>query len=157
MDSDRRRAGLIRARLITLMIDATFTAFTECYDDLMDNDDIHSLLEHTTEDIREYLERARRLFFDVILKNHAKIALEIGSYTLYKRILDTFIPACHQAKSGKRLTSRDKQALILMGNDAPGETDDLYMSYIRVIDFITGMTDPRATFLSRQLVGITDA
>ena len=31
------------------------------------------------------------------------------------------------------------------------------MSYIRVIDFITGMTDPRATFLSRQLAGITDA
>lgn len=157
MDSDRRRAGLIRARLITLMIDATFTAFTECYDDLMDNDDIHSLLEHTAPDIREYLERARHLFFDVILKNHSKIALEIGSYTLYKRILDTFIPACHQAKSGKRLTSRDKQALILMGSDAPGETDDLYMSYIRVIDFITGMTDPRATFLSRQLAGITDA
>lgn len=154
---DALELGLIRARLITLMIDATFTAFTECYDDLMDNDDIHSLLEHTTEDIREYLERARRLFFDVILKNHAKIALEIGSYTLYKRILDTFIPACHQAKSGKRLTSRDKQALILMGNDAPGETDDLYMAYIRVIDFITGMTDPRATFLSRQLAGITDA
>ena len=43
-----------------------------------------------------------------------------------------------------------------MGIHAPTEHDDLYMACIRVMDFITGMTDPRATFLSRQLAGITE-
>ena len=156
MDSDRRRAGLIRARLIDLMIEATFAAFKNHYDAIMDGDDIHCLLDHTEDDIREYLNKARSLFFNVILKNHSKIALEIGSYTLYKRILDTFIPACHQFRTGKRLTYREEQALTLMGIHAPNATDDLYMAYIRVMDFITGMTDPRATFLSRQLAGITE-
>ena len=138
------------------MIEATFAAFKNHYDAIMDGDDIHCLLDHTEDDIREYLNKARSLFFNVILKNHSKIALEIGSYTLYKRILDTFIPACHQFRTGKRLTYREEQALTLMGIHAPNATDDLYMAYIRVMDFITGMTDPRATFLSRQLAGITE-
>lgn len=156
MDSDRRRAGLIRARLITQMVNATFDAFRTHYDAIMDGENIHCLLDHTEDDIREYMNRARTLFFDVILKNHSKIALEIGAYTLYKRLLDTFIPACHLAKTGKRLSYRDRQALTLMDEYAPTENDDLYTAYIRVMDFITGMTDPRATFLSRQLAGITD-
>ena len=122
----------------------------------MDGENIHCLLDHTEDDVREYMNRARTLFFDVILKNHSKIALEIGAYTLYKRILDTFIPACHQFSTGKHLTYRDRQALTLMGIHAPTEHDDLYMACIRVMDFITGMTDPRATFLSRQLAGITE-
>lgn len=156
MDSDRRRAGLVRAKLIALMIDAAFEAFVAHYDAIMGGEAIHSLLDHTSAPVLAYLEKARTLFFNVILKNHSKIALEIGSYTLYKRILDTFIPACHHAKTGRQLTYREQQALTLMGTDAPGEDDDLYMAYIRVMDFITGMTDPRATFLSRQLAGITE-
>ena len=43
-----------------------------------------------------------------------------------------------------------------MGVCAPREEDDLYTAYIRVMDFITGMTDTKATFLSRQLLGTTE-
>ena len=100
--------------------------------------------------------RAKDHFFNVILKNHSKIALEIGSYTLYKRLLDTFIPAVHQLKTGKEISYREQQAITLMGVCAPREEDDLYTAYIRVMDFITGMTDTKATFLSRQLLGTTE-
>ena len=156
MDSDRRRAGLIRAKLIALMIDATFDAFVNHYDALMTGEDIHSLIDQTDKEVRDYMIRARDLFFNVILKNHSKIALEIGSYSLYKRILDAFIPVCHQFKTDKPLTYRQEQALSLMDTNAPNPDDDLYTAYLRVIDFITGMTDPRATFLSKQLSGTTE-
>lgn len=155
MDSNRRRAGRIRANIITLIIESVFDAFRTNYEMIMDGEDIHSLFDYTSADVKEYMDRARALFFDVILKDRAKIALEIGAYTLYKRLLDTFIPACHQAKTGKYLSYRDQQALTLMDIHSPKESDDLYMAYIRVIDFITGMTDTSATFLSRQLAGIT--
>ncbi len=101
------------------------------------------------------MDNARQLFFDVILKNHSKIAIEIGSYTLYKRMLDTLIPTCHQFISKQPLSFRDGQVLTLMGTNAPTEKDDLYTAYMRVIDFITGLTDRHATFLSTQLAGIT--
>lgn len=156
MDSDRRRAGLIRAKLIAFMIDAVFTAFKNNYDAIMHGEPVKSLIDTAEEDVNEYMTRAKDHFFNVILKNHSKIALEIGSYTLYKRLLDTFIPAAHQLKTGKETTYREQQALTLMGVNAPQEEDDLYTAYIRVIDFITGMTDTKATFLSKQLLGTTD-
>ena len=155
LDSNRRKAGLIRAKAIDLMIESTINAFKIHYQELMEGESIHSLLEHTSDDVFEYMHNARSLFFDVILKNHSKIAIEIGSYTLYKRILDTLIPACHQLKTGKQLSFRERQILTLMENYAPTAKDDLYTAYMRVIDFITGLTDSHATFLSRQLAGIT--
>ncbi|ARQ46377.1 deoxyguanosinetriphosphate triphosphohydrolase [Oxalobacter formigenes] len=156
MDSDRRRAGLIRAKLIAFMIDAIFTAFKNNYDALLDGEPVKSLIDCAEEDVNEYMTRAKDHFFNVILKNHSKIALEIGSYTLYKRLLDTFIPAVHQLKTGKEISYREQQAITLMGVCAPREEDDLYTAYIRVMDFITGMTDTKATFLSRQLLGTTE-
>lgn len=40
-----------------------------------------------------------------------------------------------------------------MGVNAPTHDDDLYQSYLRVLDFISGMTDDYATFISRQFSG----
>ena len=155
IDSNRRKAGLIRARVIDLMIDATCNVFKSSYDEIMRGADVHALLDHIEPDVAAYMDNARQLFFDVILKNHSKIAIEIGSYTLYKRMLDTLIPTCHQFISRQPLSFRDNQVLTLMGMNAPTEKDDLYTAYMRVIDFITGLTDRHATFLSTQLAGIT--
>ncbi len=156
IDSNRRKAGLIRARVIDLMIDATCNVFKSFYELIMAGDpDVHALLDHIEPDVAAYMDNARKLFFDVILKNHSKIAIEIGSYTLYKRMLDTLIPSCHQFISRQPLSFRDGQVLTLMGMNAPTEKDDLYTAYMRVIDFITGLTDRHATFLSTQLAGIT--
>lgn len=156
MDSDRRRAGLIRAKLIAFMIEAIFAAFKNNYDAIMTGGPVTSLIDCAEDGVRKYMARAKDHFFNVILKNHSKIALEIGSYSLYKRLLDTFIPAAHQLKTGKEISYRDQQALTLMGVNAPKEEDDLYTAYIRVIDFITGMTDYKATFLSKQLLGTAE-
>lgn len=157
MPSTRRKAGLIRARIINHMIDASFKAFQTSYENIMNDQKIHALLDFIDIDTANYMSNARQLFFDIILKNHSKIAIEIGSYTLYKRILDTFIPTCHQFITQKSLSFRDEQVLTLMGENAPTHKDDLYTAYLRVIDFITGLTDSHATFLSRQLAGITQS
>ena len=53
----------------------------------------------------------------------------------------------------KKLTYKEQQALQLMGGHAPRREDDLYVSYLRVLDFITGMTDQYASFVSTQFLG----
>ena len=40
-----------------------------------------------------------------------------------------------------------------MGGHAPRREDDLYVSYLRVLDFITGMTDQYASFVATQFLG----
>ena len=67
--------------------------------------------------------------------------------------MDIFIPAAHDKKTNVKLGFREQRALDLMGINAPVESDSLYMSYLRVIDFISGMTDNYATFISKQFSG----
>jgi len=40
-----------------------------------------------------------------------------------------------------------------MGANAPGVDDNLYTACLRVVDFVSGMTDDYATFVSRQFSG----
>ena len=87
------------------------------------------------------------------MNNPQKIALEIGTYTLYKRLLDVFIPACFNFSKNNLMSYQAKRALALMGSNAPAKGECLYTAYLRVLDFVAGMTDDYATFISQQFSG----
>lgn len=150
---DRRKSSYIRGILIGYMINAVFTTFQENFQRLME-EDIAPLIDLTDENTKKYMNNAKSIFYNTIMKNPTKTALEIGSYSIYKRLLDNFIPAAHNKILNLPLSFRQNRALDLMGINAPKNSDDLYLSYLRVIDFISGMTDNYATFVSKQLAGI---
>ena len=146
MGSDRERAGYVRARVIGHVTASLFETFAAQYERIMRREFEGPLMDMAPEDVRAYMDRAKEIFNGRILKNSHKTALEIGSYSVYKRLLDTFIPACHRRICDPgRLTYKEQQALQLMGGHAPRREDDLYVSYLRVLDFITGMTDQYAS------------
>ena len=153
MDSDRRRAGFLRAQLISHIVRSLGRTFEDKYAEIMEGRLEGSLLKHAESDVADYLERAKRIFTEKILNNNQKISLEVGAYNLYRRLLDVFIPACFKVKMNRSLTYQEERALHLMGVNAPTHDDDLYQSYLRVLDFISGMTDDYATFISRQFSG----
>lgn len=154
MGSDRERAGYIRARVIGHVTASLFETFTSHYERIMRRDFEGPLMDHAPDDLRAYMASAGTIFKERILKNSHKTALEIGSYSVYKRLLDTFIPACHRRiREPEKLSYKEQQALQLMGGHAPRPDDDLYVSYLRVLDFITGMTDQYASFVSAQFLG----
>ncbi len=153
MDSDRRRAGFLRAQLISHIVRSLGRTFEDKYAEIMEGRLEGSLLKHAESDVAAYLERAKRIFTEKILNNNQKISLEVGAYNLYRRLLDVFIPACFKVKMNRSLTYQEERALHLMGVNAPTHDDDLYQSYLRVLDFISGMTDDYATFISRQFSG----
>ena len=154
MGSDRERAGYVRARVIGHVTASLFETFAAQYERIMRREFEGPLMDMAPEDVRAYMASAKEIFNGRILKNSHKTALEIGSYSVYKRLLDTFIPACHRRICDPgRLTYKEQQALQLMGGHAPRREDDLYVSYLRVLDFITGMTDQYASFVSTQFLG----
>lgn len=148
----RRRTGYIRGVLIDYLINGVFAAFKDNYAKIMTGD-IGPIIDYCSDDIKKYMNNARETFNNIIMKDPQKTALEIGSYSLYKRLMDIFIPAAHDKKTNVKLGFREQRALDLMGINAPVESDSLYMSYLRVIDFISGMTDNYATFISKQFSG----
>ena len=72
---------------------------------------------------------------------------------MYRTLLSVFIPACYGKIKNETLSYKDERALDLMGVNRPTENDNLYRGYLRVIDFITGMTDNYATFIAEQFSG----
>lgn len=152
MDSDRRRSAMLRTLIIGKMVKSTIHAFRENYRRVLSGE-IFSLIDMCDQQAREYMENAKVIFKRKIMNEPQKVSLEIGSYSLYKMLLDVFIPATCNKIKGNPLSYRDSRALDLLGVNAPCQSDDLYRAYLRVIDFITGMTDSYATFLSKQFSG----
>ncbi len=153
MDSDRRRSGMLRTRAMACIIPSVVQTFMECYEDMMAGTLEGDLLKHAQPDVAKFMSAAKEVFNSKIMNNPQKTALEIGTYTLYKRLLDIFIPACFNFSKKNSMSYQEKRALTLMGSNAPSEGECLYTAYLRVLDFVSGMTDDYATFISQQFSG----
>lgn len=152
MDSDRRRLSMLRTLIIKEMVKSAVEAFKEKYKQIMEGT-TSPLIAHCNIQCREYMDKAKDIFNNKIKNEPQKMALEIGAYGTYKILLDVFIPATFNKIKKMKLSYKDTRALDLMGVNAPVENDNLYLAYLRVIDFVTGMTDSYATFISRQFSG----
>lgn len=153
LDSDRRRSSVLRTNVIGALIKAAEEAFTDNYDKIIEGNAEDSLIEMCNSNVINYMKNAKNVFNEKIKHEPQKIALEIGTYSMYRTLLNVFIPACYGKIKGENLSYKDERALDLMGVNRPMENDDLYKGYLRVIDFITGMTDNYATFIAEQFSG----
>lgn len=153
MYSDRARMSYLRSLVIKVLVENIFAVSKEKYPSLMQGEQFAPYMEYASESVKAYMENAKICFEEVILKHPKKISLEIGSYSVYKQLLDVLIPAVHNFVLGNSLSYREKRALNLMGSHIAKETYTLYEAYLVVIDFITGMTDSYATFIANQFAG----
>ncbi|MBO5490281.1 MAG: deoxyguanosinetriphosphate triphosphohydrolase [Desulfovibrio sp.] len=153
MDTDRRRAGMLRTVAMGRIIASVTRTFMDVYADIMAGTLAGGLLDHAQEDVAAFMEAARGVFNNKIMNDPQKTALEIGAYSLYRRLLDVFIPACFHYVHSAPMSYQETRALTLMGANAPGRNEGVYAAYLRVLDFVAGMTDEYATFISRQFSG----
>jgi dGTPase len=105
--------------------------------------------------IKEPLNYAKELARKRIFDHPRKIELEIGSYTSLGSLLDTFFKAVKAEVSGTaKLSFKNDRVLKMMGINAPKAGDDSYEACLRVLDYISGMTDSYATYMAKQVGGM---
>ena len=70
-------------------------------------------------------------------------------------ILDALVPAAHAyiSKGAERLSPREHLAMGLLEQHIRGD-DSLYQAYMKVLDFVGGMTDNYAANLARDISGV---
>ena len=80
---------------------------------------------------------------------------EVAGYEVLGGLLDTFINAYNEAYIGN-ISNRNRTIFNLlpqrMRDDIP---DELYLRLLRIIDFVSGMTDSFAVSLFRKIKGIS--
>jgi len=61
--------------------------------------------------------------------------------------------AALEQHGGRTPSFKNRRILDLLGNSAPDPAWSLHASFLRMIDFIAGMTDSYATEMAREMTG----
>lgn len=151
--SDRRKMSYIRGKAIGNIVYNAVEAFIEHEHEILLGNFDDDILSKCNSVINGVMDRAKDIANNKIFNHARKIELEIGAYSTIGILLQTFCSAVKEKVDGRQISFRGKRVIDMMGINAPKKDDDLYNSYLSVLDYISGMTDNYATFMAKQIGG----
>jgi len=152
-DSRRRKLAILRGKAIEHLTNATARAFVEQQDALLAGTLKDDLVEHMDGPAKLCVQRAKAMAREKIFQDKRKTLHEIGAYTTLEILLNAFCGAALEQHRGRVPSFKHRRILDLLGNSAPDPNWPLHRSFMRVIDFIAGMTDSYATEMAREMTG----
>ena len=152
-DSRRRKLAILRGKAIEHLTNAAARAFVARQDALLAGTLEGDLVEHMHGPAKRCVLQAKSLARQKIFQDKRKTLHEIGAYTTLEILLNAFCGAALEQHGGRTASFKNRRILDLLGNNAPDPQWPLYRSYLRVIDFIAGMTDSYATEMAREMTG----
>jgi dGTPase len=152
--SPRRKVSLLRSKAINRCVQEVAAIFVKHYQKLLNGTLQQDLLSLCPTYLREGILSAKELARKEIFSARRKVEVEVGSFSCLDILLGAFCNAAYQLKVGSGLSFRNQRILDLMEYNEPEKGWPLYESYLRVLDFIGGMTDNYATYLAQQIGGV---
>ncbi len=158
----RYRPPLIRGKIISAFIEEGANAFIRNKSGIL-NGTYDELLPLCSNDIAKCVKDAKDLAKAEVFTHPRKIELEIGAYSTIASVLDVLCTAAHERVSGKEpFDFKTRRALDLMGENtvlssSPREKpshSEKYLATMRVLDYVSGMTDNYAVHLAQQFTGL---
>jgi dGTPase len=101
------------------------------------------------------LKRIKDISIKKIYKSRSVVEREVAGYEVLGGLLDTFIHSYNEGFN-KKISAKHKSVFALLPGRITEEIPiDLYLRLLRIIDFISGMTDSFAVSLFRKIKGIS--
>jgi len=114
---------------------------------------VGELSDHCPDVVREAIRGAKQLARERIFKDPRKTAIEVGAYSTLANLLNAFLTAAKELVETGRSTFKNSRVLEMMGASAPKSDWTLYEAYMRVLDYVAGMTDNYAADIAQQFSG----
>lgn len=152
-DSRRRKLAILRGKAIEHLTNAAARAFVKQQEALLAGNLVGDLVDHMHGPAKDCVLKAKTMAREKIFQNKRKTLHEIGAYTILEILLDAFFGAAVEQHSGRPLSIKNQRILDLLGNGAPGPELSLYQAFLRMIDFIAGMTDSYAAEMASEMTG----
>ncbi|OOE11677.1 deoxyguanosinetriphosphate triphosphohydrolase [Stutzerimonas degradans] len=152
-DSRRRKLAILRGKAIEHLTNAAARAFVAQQHNLLRGHLQGDLVEHMHGPAKQCVLQAKALAREKIFQDKRKTLHEIGAYTTLEILLNAFCGAALEQHRGRSLSFKNQRILDLLGRNAPTPNAPLYHSFLRVIDFIAGMTDSYATEMASEMTG----
>lgn len=153
--TDRQRCAMLRGIAIGKAIDSVANTFITHHTALLAGDfPAKDLISVTEAEISETLANAKEIAANQVFRHESKVITEIAAYPCLGSILSLFIPTAFALTTKKALNHRQVLALSLLGEHTINENDTPYAAYMKVLDFVGGMTDNAAARMAREVSGI---
>jgi dGTPase len=156
IQDERQRCAALRGMVIGECVKEVADTFMRHHESLLTGEfpakDLVSVVNHQVSNL---LNNAKKLASDRVYRHRSKVVKEIAAYPCLQSLLQTLVPdTFHFCKNGAdALSVREKTELALL--DRPLQSsDDLYSAYMKVLDYVGGMTDNFAATLAREISGV---
>ena len=153
-DKDERdRIGYLRAIAINELVNELARVFLDEEKNILAGKFENELISEIKR--ANALKRIKDISVTRIYKARSVVEREVAGYEVLGGLLDTFIDSYNEAFE-KKISAKNKSVFALLpkriSDDIPNE---LYQRLIRIIDFVSGMTDSFAVSLFRKIKGIS--
>jgi dGTPase len=152
-DSRRRKLAILRGKAIEHLTNAAAEAFVEQQRALLSGQLAGDLVEHMHGPAKRCVLQAKDMARKKIFQDKRKTLHEIGAYTTLEILLNAFCGAALEQHGGRTPSFKSRRVLDLIGNHAPSPDDTLHNAFLRMIDFIAGMTDSYASEMACEMTG----
>ena len=152
-DNQRRRLSMLRGKAMEKLVAAASETFLQVEDQLMAGTLTGELVDHCPDVVRDAIDGAKSLARERIFKDPRKTAIEVGAYSTLANLLTAFLQAAKELIDTGHSTFRNSRVLEMMGPSAPQADWSLYQAYMRVLDYVAGMTDNYAADIAQQFSG----
>jgi len=156
IDDVRQKCAMLRGIAVGRCVSEVAEKFMLHHDSLLAGEfPAKDLINMCQPSIQEALIKAKELASSKVYRHRTKLVTELASYPCIAIILDALIPAAFtlHTKGRDQLTPRENLALGLLEHTRlPAE--NLYLAYMRILDFTGAMTDNYAANLARDISGV---
>lgn len=152
-DSRRRKLAILRGKAIEHLTNAAAGAFVEQQQALLAGQLSGDLVEHMHGPAKRCVLDAKDMARKKIFQDKRKTLHEIGAYTTLEVLLNAFCGAALEQHTTGKLSFKHQRILDLLGHNAPQPDWPLHKSFMRMIDFIAGMTDSYAAEMAGEMTG----
>jgi dGTPase len=152
-DNERRRLSMLRGKAMEKMVAAASQAFLDNEEKILAGTLVGELSDHCPDVVKNAINGAKALARERIFKDPRKTAIEVGAYSTLANLLTAFLQAAKELIDTGRSTFRNSRVLEMMGASAPQADWTLYQAYMRVLDYVAGMTDNYAADIAQQFSG----
>lgn len=149
----RREIISLRTVAINHLVNKCVDIFKKYYDEIMEGNFEVDLISRIDGIEKDGLDAAKEITSNKIFNDQRKIEIEIGSHSCFDIIMKSLVEAVNQFKK-KNMTFKSKRLFELMKENKPQENDSHYLSYMKINDYVAGMTDNYATFIAGQISGM---
>lgn len=150
--SDKQKFSFLRARVINYLVRKVFDIYILRLEEILSGEFDDDLLSQLSADDREIIKDIKAIIIEKVYNWERVLSLEAAGFNILGGLVEEFC-AIISMKKNHNLKKYKKFQQLLPDTFKHDEESELYENYIKVVQYISGMTDKYAVSLFNKFKG----